>query len=389
MLKRILCVDDEPNILQAMERQFHKRFEICTAVGPRLALQALSEQGPFAVVVSDLRMPEMDGVQLLARVREEYPDTVRVMLTGHADLEAAAAAVNQGRIFQFLTKPCRIETLTMVLNAALEQHRLITAERELIEQTLRGSIAVMTEILSLVNPTAYSRAQRIRRYVVHMAERLKLPDRWQFELAAMLSQVGSVTVPPEVMDKYWRADSLTETEAEILGAQSHVGRELLARIPRLETVARMVGQQEAAWTRRTDEASVGAHLLKTARDFDTQVARGVEPEVALAAMKRNPDYDPAFVAALREVNVEESAQSDICLVVLKQLRTGMIMNADVCGKNGLLLLARGQEVTDTALARLKSFAQTVGIVEPLSVRVGYPGGKAMLESASAGGAIAT
>jgi DNA-binding NtrC family response regulator len=139
----------------AMERQFRKQFEIRTAVGPVLGLQAIAEAGPFAVVVSDLRMPVMDGVEFLTRVRAISPDSVRVMLTGQADMDAAIAAVNQGNIFQFLTKPCPAATLTRALNSALEQHRLITAERELLEQTLRSSVGVLSEILSLVNPLGF------------------------------------------------------------------------------------------------------------------------------------------------------------------------------------------------------------------------------------------
>ena len=174
MLTRILCVDDEPNILLAMERQLRKQFEIHTEVGPVLGLQAIAEKGPFVVVVSDLRMPVMDGIEFLTRVRAVSPNTVRVMLSGQADMDAAVAAVNQGNIFQFLTKPCPVDTLTRALNSAVEQHRLITAERELLEQTLRGSIAVLSEILSLVNPLAFGRAQRIRRYLVHTAAKLDL-----------------------------------------------------------------------------------------------------------------------------------------------------------------------------------------------------------------------
>jgi response regulator RpfG family c-di-GMP phosphodiesterase len=362
-------VDDEPNILQAMERQFRKQFEIHTAVGPVLGLQAITGEGPFAVVVSDLRMPEMDGIEFLTRVRAVSPDTVRVILTGQADMDAAIAAVNQGNIFQFLTKPCPVDTLARTLHAAQEQHRLITAERELLEQTLRSSIAVLSEILGLVNPPAFGRAQRIRRYVVHMAAKMDLPDRWQFELAAMLSQIGSVTVPPEVLDKYYRMEPLTGKEAQILAAQSRVGSDLLARIPRLEVVARMVARQEAGWypgAGKPDAASVGGHLLKVARDFDEQMTRGAESGVTLAAMQRNPEYNPEFVTALQEVHVEES-QRAVRLVSLRQLRTRMVMQDDVRGRNGLLLLAKGQEVTDSAIARLKGFAQTIGIVEPLRV----------------------
>jgi response regulator RpfG family c-di-GMP phosphodiesterase len=369
VLTRILCVDDEPNILQAIERQFRKQFSIQTAAGPLLGLDAIAEQEPFAVVVSDLRMPVMDGIEFLTRVRAISPDTVRVMLTGQADLDAAMAAVNQGNIFQFLTKPCPVDTLGRVLNAAQEQYRLITAERELLEQTLRSSVGVLSEILSLVNPPAFGRAQRIRRYVVHMAERLTLTARWQFEVAAMLSQIGSVTVPPEVMDKYHHMERLTPEETRILATQSRVGYDLLARIPRMEVVAQMVAGQDAAWAHATgtpNAATVGSHLLRVARDFDEQMTRGAEADTALAAMLRSREYNPEFVAALREVHVEES-QRTLRSVTVVQLKTHMIVHQDVCCRNGLLLLAKGQEVTASALVRLKSFAQTVGVVEPIRV----------------------
>jgi response regulator RpfG family c-di-GMP phosphodiesterase len=302
-------------------------------------------------------------------VRAISPDSVRVMLTGQSDMEAAIAAVNQGNIFQFLTKPCPAATLTRALSSALEQYRLITAERELLEQTLRSSVGVLSEILSLTNPLAFGRAQRIRRYVVHMSARLGLANRWQFEVAAMLSQIGAVTVPPEVMDKYYRRDPLTPEETQILASQSRVGYDLLARIPRLEVVALMVAKQEAKRARgpaESDAAAIGAGLLKVARDFDEQVTLGAEPEAALAAMKGSLDYNPDFVDALQEVHVEES-QRTVRLVSLAQLRTRMIMHEDVRGRNGLLLFAKGQEVTESALSRLKSFAQTIGIVEPLRV----------------------
>ena len=376
-MTRILCVDDEPNVLLAMERQFRKQFEIHTARGPVLGLQAIAQKGPFAAVVSDLRMPEMNGIEFLTRVRAVCPDTVRVMLTGQADMDAAIAAVNQGNIFQFLTKPCPADTLTRALTSAIEQHRLITAERELLEQTLRGSIGVLSEILSLVNPLAFGRAQRVRRYVVHMAAKLDFPNRWQYELGAMLSQIGSVTVPPEVMERHQRQERLTVQETQILAAQSRLGCDLLARIPRLELVARMVANQEARWSRdatKSDEAVIGGALLKVARDFDEQITRGAESKPTLFAMKRNPEYNPEFVDALQQVHIEES-QRTLRLISLAQLRARMIVHTDVRGKNGLLLLAKDQEVTESAIARLKNFAQTVGIIEPLQVRA-YGGGQA-------------
>jgi DNA-binding NtrC family response regulator len=141
-------VDDEPNVLAAFRRQLRTCFDIETAEGPELGLQTLRENGPFAVVLSDPRMPGMNGPQFLAAVKQLVPDTVRMMLTGQAGLNDAVAAANEGNIFRFLTKPCPQEVLFKALEAALEQYRQVMAERELLEKTLHGVNNVLTEILS-------------------------------------------------------------------------------------------------------------------------------------------------------------------------------------------------------------------------------------------------
>ncbi len=106
----------------------------------------------------------MDGIQL-CRIKAQSPDTIRVMLTGNAEIDTAINAINEGSIFRFLTKPCTREAMAKTLTAALVQYRLVTAEKQLLEQTLSGSIQVLTEVLSLVNPAAFSRAERARRYI--------------------------------------------------------------------------------------------------------------------------------------------------------------------------------------------------------------------------------
>lgn len=370
MSKRILFVDDEVNLLQALERRLRRQFEIETAAGPEAGLQAIAERGPFAAVVSDLRMPVMNGIEFLTRVGKISRDTVRVILTGQADLPDAVAAVNQGQVFRFLTKPCPPEILVRTLEAALEQYRLIMVERELLEKTLHGAIGVLSEILSLVNPPAFGRANRIARYVRHIAAKLNLPDVWQFELAAMLSQIGCVTIPPDVLDKFYAAEPLSPAEERMLSAQSMLGHHLLAKIPRLEAVAAMIAGQNTAWHRRTgpDAVANGAHLLKVALDFDELLVRGADAQSALARMRTSADYHHAFLSALEEVQVE-AMRSESRMVDLTHLRTGMIIKVDVRSRNGLLLLASGQEVTESAIARLKSFSWTTGVVEPISVIV--------------------
>lgn len=125
--RKILFVDDEANVLKAIKRQFYRQFEIQTALGGEQGLEMIATEGPFAVIVSDLQMEDMNGLDFLRRVRESSPDSICVILTGFADLNVAVNAVNEGIIFRFLTKPCPQETLARTLNECLEQHRRLMA----------------------------------------------------------------------------------------------------------------------------------------------------------------------------------------------------------------------------------------------------------------------
>src|SRR5437870_13752231 len=119
MSEKILFVDDDANILAALQRQLRKQFSIHTSTDASRALESFETSGPYAVIVSDMRMPGMDGVQFLSKVRQRAPDSVRIMLTGNADQQTAVDAVNEGAIFRFLTKPCSTEVLACVLSAGI------------------------------------------------------------------------------------------------------------------------------------------------------------------------------------------------------------------------------------------------------------------------------
>ncbi len=135
MTEKVLLVDDDTVMLSVFRHQLDGRFDVVTAVGGDDALAAVESDGPFAAVVCDMRMPGMDGIEVLGKIREIAPDTVRIMLTGHADLKTAMDSINQGNIFRFLTKPCPADDLARGIEAGLRQYRLVAAERELLERT--------------------------------------------------------------------------------------------------------------------------------------------------------------------------------------------------------------------------------------------------------------
>src|SRR5579864_3783237 len=136
----VLFVDDEPHLLDGIARALRNEFDVRTATSAAEGLRVLKCSGPFAVVVSDMRMPEMNGAQFLGRVRELAPDTVRIILSGQSDMQQTIAAVNEGHIFRFLSKPCDTQSLLTVVRMGVEQHRLIVAEKVLLEQTLTGAV---------------------------------------------------------------------------------------------------------------------------------------------------------------------------------------------------------------------------------------------------------
>ena len=364
MSEKILFVDDEPAVLEGYKRLLHKEFSIDTAVGAVEGLTAVAQRGPFAVVISDLRMPGMDGVQFLAKVRTSSPDTVRMALTGYADIDSAINAVNEGSIFRFLTKPCPKETLAKAVTAGLMQYRLITAEKELLEKTLSGSIQVLIEVLSLVNPTAFSRATRIRRYIQHITKKRKLEAPWRFEVAAMMSQLGCVTLPPDMVEAVYAGQKLPPEEQARFDAHPAVARDLLSNIPRMEPIAWMIAEQHGPCSPQplkdvdSQEAiTQGAQMLKVALAYDQLVSQGQSHQEALQHLRdKSAEFDRAVVADLADLQ-REGDRMEVRDCAITDLESGMILQKEVRTHTGLLVVAKGQEVTYPLLVRLRNFWQ--------------------------------
>ena len=383
--EKILFVDDEENVLQSIRRQLRKRFAVVTAGSGDEALRVLKEQGPFAVIVSDMRMPGMDGVQLLARVKDLYPDTVRIMLTGNADQETAIEAVNSGQIFRFLTKPCSTAVLAPALALAQRQYRLVTAEKELLEKTLRGAVTVLSELLSQAKPTVFSAGLRIKQYALDTARRLNLPNLWQVEVAALLAQIGCIALPTDILNKRYAGLALDEEEETMWEGYPEVGARLLENIPRLDGVIWMIRHQlrdfadfdEQTESEVFEEVLIGAQLLRTVIDLDILLHQGLSPSQAVEEMQgRSRAYNPRILEELRHISFPDQART--LSLNVDDLSVGMIAEEDIAAKNGALILPRGQEITWPILQALYNFNRQVGVIEPIMVRLGreddIPGG---------------
>ncbi len=375
MTDKVLFVDDEENILHSIKRDLRKRFTIYTASSGADALDVLKKEGPFAVIVADMRMPLMDGIQLLNIVKDQYPDTVRLMLTGNADQETAIEAVNKGQIFRFLNKPCPTSTLAISIALAQRQFRLITAEKELLDKTLKGSIAVLSEILSLASPIAFSSGLRMKTMVVAIAEKLQLPNIWQLEIAALMSQIGCITLPPETLNKLYAGQPLEVEEEAMFRDHPRVGSKLLEKIPRMETIAAIIEHQLipfASFAERTDldeEICLGAQILKISIDYDSFLHRGCNRSKAMHILKkRSADYNPLLLKILTGIK-PNTENEQIVAVNIRDLSVGMIAEQDIMALNGILIAPKGQKVTWSLIKGLKNFSQQVGVKEPILVKV--------------------
>lgn len=355
---RILLVDDDQAVLDALCRQHRKHYPLTAACGPEAGLAAISSDGPFAVVVTDFQMPGMSGTQFLTKARALDPDMIRMMLTGQVDLKTAIEAVNCGNVFRFLTKPCDPEVFRGGLDAALEQYRLRHAERLLLEGTVKGTIEVLAEVLALANPAAFGRATRVCSYVRHIVEQLKLPNAWQYETAALLSQIGCVAIPNDVFDRMEAGDPLAPDQLAMIERHPALARDLLKRIPRLHSVAEMIYLQRASEPRAATDGSVqaGGRILAAALDFEALISRGATARAALDALRSTgKTFDKSVLDALATADVLNQG-STTKLVALSRFQIGMVLDEEIRNKDALLIVPRGHEVTESSLTRIRNYA---------------------------------
>ncbi len=285
-----------------------------------------------------------------------------MLLTGLGDLEVAIAAINEGQVFRFLTKPCAVARLVDAFNAAVEQHRLITAEKVLLEQTLRGSIKMLVDVLSLTNPIAFGRATRIRDRASALAKAVDAQALWQIEVAALLSQIGYVALPQSTIEKLNLAQPLSAEEQDAVAKLPRTADNLLANIPRLEQVRHCLlyqakhfdGTGQPADALRGDKIPLGARILKVVLDFDVLEAQSNRASVALGTMRaRRGVYDPALLEAFTRTQAGSESPSEVREIPLRLVHAGMTFADDVKTTSGALLIPRGYEVTEGLLDRIR------------------------------------
>jgi response regulator RpfG family c-di-GMP phosphodiesterase len=379
MKLKILFVDDDPNLLAAFQRNLRNRFLFDTAVGGQEALERIRTHGPYAVLVVDMRMPFMDGVEFLERAKAVAPDAVRIMLTGNADQQTAVEAVNRGQVFRFLNKPCPSETLVPTLETALKHFEMQLMERELLEGTLTGCVKILSEVLGMVAPDALDRGLRLRDSMRRFASAANAVPIWELEIAALLSSVGYTSLPIPLLQKVRMGSLLSADEERIVRRVPQVGHDLLVGIPRLSEVARIILYQNKAYNGDGfpfddclgEKLPRGARMLKILVDRFQLETRGADWQNARETMRgRTGVYDPQMLLLCFDcidsvLTLAGSGEHFARAYNVKDLKAGMAVVSDILTSDGVLLLGRGSRLTPMVIQRLRNYEELHNLQHPL------------------------
>jgi response regulator RpfG family c-di-GMP phosphodiesterase len=374
--EKVLCVDSDPAVLEFYKNYLGRRFNVSTASDADDALLKMDREGPYAVLMVDMIMPEMDGAELLAEAQKIAPETVRIMLTADSEKTNGMDAASRDRIFQFLNKPCPPAILASALEAGIKQYRLIVAERELLEKTLNGAIKVLADVITSLDPKAFGEAQQMKEYMRLMVEWINPARRWEFDIAATLYRIGHVTIPSTILQKARSGLALTAVERSLLNRAPEFGCKLLSDIPRLETVSRVIYYQNKNFdgtgfpndATAGDQIPLGGRILKILSDLIHHQSEGAAKLQALEIMAEAKGcYDPRLLAIARKCLLHDGPKGGQP-ITLKELAIGHVLAAPVETPDGMLIVAADSRISHVLLEKLQNFTQLSGIREPIYVQ---------------------
>ncbi len=380
-MTKVLFVDDDPNILSGFRRNLAGKFEFDLANSGQDALEKLADSGPFGVVVADMRMPGMSGLELFKIVKERYPEVIRIMLTGNAEQQTAVDAINEGHVYQFINKPIAMDFLTISLTSALDKYRSIIHEREILEKTLAGAISILADVLAITDPATFDLSRKMRDSARKVAAQLKLAHGWELELAAVFSRLGLVIIPRDVAKKKASRVTLSKEEEELFYQIPSIGRNLLLRIPRLENVANVIYYHTKNFSgsgfpdsdpTAGEKLPLLSRLLKIILDFHTQIEDNQKMDLVINQMVNSKGiYDPDLLREIlpiltgeKKPSVETQSSEQ---VELKDLKVGHYLLSDIVTDTGKVVIPSGRKIDESILMRLKAFEKVAVIKSPIAV----------------------
>jgi len=367
----LIVVDDQPANLRLMEDMLRQQgYAVRSFPLGRMALGAAAWSPPDLILL-DINMPEMSGFEVCRRLKSDskLAGIPVIFLSALNETEDKVRAFRCGGM-DYITKPFQFEEVHARVDIQLQIQRARRVERELLERTLMGSVKTLADLLQIAGPALPERSESVRGMVVHMAGRMGLEDAWQYELAGMLCLMGSMALPSEVFERAYRGQGVPEEEDRMFREYPAIGSRLLSNIPRLETVAQMIGKQlEGAAARSAHAVDAGARMLSLAVELDRQMFRGVPFKAALNRIRAVPEsYPAAMLDALEDYSARETP-FETRLLRVDDLRPSMVVDEPIRTQDGnVAIVAAGSTLTFIAIERIRNFGLTHGILQPIRVR---------------------
>jgi FixJ family two-component response regulator len=377
-MDKVLFVDDDENLLIIHKRNYRNTFHVITANSAEQGLSELKYNDDIKVIVSDYDMPVMNGIEFLSKVKEIRPNIIRVIITGRADLNMAIDAVNEGSLFRFITKPCEKEKLQMTISQCIEQYRLIVSEKELLEQTLRGSVKVLIDILTVSNPNVFNRSVQIREYVKRILKRLSMPESWEIDIACLLSKIGCIGVPNNILEKKYKGQPLSPEEETIILSQAEIGKSLLKNIPRLGLIAEIISLQyksveeinQLKSSFSNDTLFIIPKLLKILNEYFLLIDQGNDSNKAIEILfKDNKQYDNELIKVLETELGGKQLGYILDSINIKDLKEGMILAEDLYDEHKFKIFSKGIILSGIYISKLLNYSRVQDFNEKIKVLV--------------------
>jgi DNA-binding response OmpR family regulator len=369
----IMVVDDQPANLKLLEDLLTQQgHAVRSFPRGRLALDAAARTLPDLILL-DINMPEMDGFEVCKRLKaEEKTVAIPVLfLSALNQVNDKVTAFQSGGV-DYITKPFQLEEVRARVETHLALHRARQVERELLEKTLGGAVKALSDLAHLTSPTLTQRSAALRSMVTHMAAQLRLPDPWQYELAATLCLIGCITMPSEAFEHAYVSENASPAEQQMYAAHPNAGFLLLSNIPRLEMVAEMIRLQLSETLSWTDPktAERGAYLLRTAQELDRRTLRGTPFPLACDQLRALSGRFPVPLLETLKDYSPSRVHFEVKRLTSSQLLPGMILEDDLVTVEGnLTVISKGTTLTVTLVERVQNFARTRGVRDPIQVRV--------------------
>ena len=311
----ILLVDDEEDNLSLLYRTLRGAYNLDRSTSPLKALDMMDEKD-YQLVISDHKMPEMDGVEFLKRASEKHPDMMRILLTAYSDANILIDAINYAKIYRYVKKPYNPEELQLIVSAALEFYQLKHDNDKLIidlKELFSGTIKAIMGALDAKDSYTSGRSMRITFYSTEIAKKLGLSsiDVGKIELAGMLHDIGMIGVSDDVL---YKVDNLTQEEYDEIKGHINYSVKILEDIKQLKDVVEIIRCHHENYDGsgypaglRGEEIPVGARIIAVGDAFDSIISDRIyrqknNYEEALSQIQKGSgtQFDPVVVRAFCE-----------------------------------------------------------------------------------------